>query len=144
MKNTKDLKDKNRDSNEKISKEKVNKDKDLKNKTNTNNSIEINVIDNQEEKESLAERLNNLENYLADQILSEDMKVIFAKIQMECADFRENVFFKNLNIIESETAKQKPNQTSASESDEEHNKKLLELKGFEEMLDFYTRKAEES
>ena len=85
------------------------KEKDLKNKINTNNTTNIIVTDNQEEKKSLAERLINLKTTW----LSEVMKVIFAKIQIECSDFRENVFFKNLNIIESETAKQNDNQTRA-------------------------------
>lgn len=57
----------------------------------------------EEEKEvedSLAFRINDLENYYADNVLSDDLKEIYAEVQKDCEEFRANVFFKNLEILE--------------------------------------------
>ena len=49
---------------------------------------------------SLANRINDLENYYADNFLSPDLKEFYATIQHECEDFRNDVFFKNLDKLE--------------------------------------------
>ena len=56
--------------------------------------------DEKEMTNSLAFRINDLENYYADNVLSDDLKLLYAEVQKNCEDFRSNVFFKNLDIIE--------------------------------------------
>jgi len=56
--------------------------------------------DDKEFENSLAYRIGDLENYYADNILSEDLVEIYAEVQKNCEDFRENIFFKNLDILE--------------------------------------------
>ena len=49
---------------------------------------------------SLAFRINDLENYFADVILNDELKEIYAEVQRDCEDFRNNVFFRNLEVID--------------------------------------------
>ncbi len=49
---------------------------------------------------SLSFRINDLENFYADGFLSDELKEMYAEVQNNCEDFRTNVFFKNLDIIE--------------------------------------------
>ncbi len=60
--------------------------------------------DNQEDlldlSESLACNIGNLENYYADNILSEELVELYAEVQENCQEFREEIFFKNLDILE--------------------------------------------
>jgi hypothetical protein len=49
---------------------------------------------------SLAFKINDLENYYADMVLSDDLKEIYAEVQKECEEFRTNIFFRNLDILE--------------------------------------------
>mmetsp|Transcript_18312 Transcript_18312/g.18934 ORF Transcript_18312/g.18934 Transcript_18312/m.18934 type:complete len:103 (-) Transcript_18312:79-387(-) len=91
------------------------------------------------EKETLVDRLNNLENYLADNTLSEELKVLYAQIQLNCSDFRENVFFKNVSLLEQGSGKKTLNYSTEKRlSDEEHNKRLLDIKTTEELLQEYS------
>jgi hypothetical protein len=57
-------------------------------------------FEDREYENSLAYRIGDLENYYADNILSEDLVEIYAEVQKNCEDFRENIFFKNLDILE--------------------------------------------
>ncbi len=61
---------------------------------------EHNIQDDKEIEDSLAYRINDLENYYADSVLSDELKEIYAEVQKDCEDFRSNVFFKNLDILE--------------------------------------------
>lgn len=99
--------------------------------------------DNSLEKESLAERLNNLDIYFADNMLSDELKEIYAKIQYNCLDFRQNVFFKKIDMIEQNFGKSSITNTNYNkkQSDEEHWKKLLEVKTYDEMLREFTEEA---
>jgi len=95
------------------------------------------------DKETLVERLNNLENYLADNLLSEELKEIYANIQLNCSDFRENIFFKNIDLIEEKLGKGHPEiEMNRDLSDEEHYKRLHEIKTYDEMLKEFTDKVE--
>ena len=42
---------------------------------------------------NLSDKLSDLENYNADNILSEGLKELYADVQLKCNDFRNNVFF---------------------------------------------------
>ncbi len=91
------------------------------------------------EKETLVEKLNNLENYFADKFLSEELKLIYAQIQLNCTEFRENVFFKNISLIEQNVGRvRNSNMMDRMESDQEHAKKLMEIKSYDEMLKQYS------
>ena len=48
----------------------------------------------------LSDKLSDLENYNADNILTDELKDLYATVQMQCTDFRNNVFFKNVDIID--------------------------------------------
>jgi hypothetical protein len=56
--------------------------------------------DNKDFSNTLAFRIADLENYYADSVLSDELKEIYAQVQLNCNDFRNNVFFKNLDIME--------------------------------------------
>lgn len=49
---------------------------------------------------SICDKISNLENYFADAILSDELKEIYAQVQLECNDFRNNIFFRNLEHLE--------------------------------------------
>jgi len=51
---------------------------------------------------SLADRINDLELYYADTVLPENLKLIYAQIQEDCSEFRNNIFFKMLDIYEAD------------------------------------------
>lgn len=53
-----------------------------------------------EANKSLADRINELEIYYADTVLPDNLKEIYAQVQEDCSDFRNNVFFKMLDIID--------------------------------------------
>jgi hypothetical protein len=50
--------------------------------------------------DSLVNTLCDIENNYADAYLPEDLKELFAEIQIKNEDFRNKNFFKNLEIIE--------------------------------------------
>ena len=50
----------------------------------------------------LSDKLSDLENYNADNVLSEGLKELYADVQLKCNDFRNNVFFKNVDNIDEE------------------------------------------
>lgn len=54
-----------------------------------------------EQTDSLAYKIADLENYYADNFLSDELKELYAEVQHENAEFRNNLFFKNLDLIES-------------------------------------------
>ncbi len=92
-------------------------------------------------KESLVNRLNYLENYYADSILSEDLKHVYEEIQMKCADFRENIFFKNIAILENNLGKSQIKQPNSSKNyDIEHIEQLKAIKSYDELLKLYEEK----
>ena len=48
----------------------------------------------------LSDKLSDLENYNADNVLTEGLKEMYADVQLKCNDFRNNVFFKNIDNID--------------------------------------------
>lgn len=56
--------------------------------------------DDQREQPNLCDKISFLENYAADLLLTGDLKEIYAQVQLQCEDFRNNVFFKNLEYLE--------------------------------------------
>ena len=48
----------------------------------------------------LSDKLSDLENYNADNVLTDELKEIYADVQLKCNDFRNNVFFKNIDNID--------------------------------------------
>ena len=48
----------------------------------------------------LSDKLSDLENYNADSVLTEGLKEIYADVQLKCNDFRNNVFFKNIDNMD--------------------------------------------
>ena len=57
----------------------------------------------------LSDKLSDLENYNADNVLSEGLKEIYADVQLKCNDFRNNVFFKNVDNIDDDLVSYKNN-----------------------------------
>ena len=50
----------------------------------------------------LSDKLSDLENYNADNILTDELKEIYADVQLKCNEFRNNVFFKNIDNMDDE------------------------------------------
>lgn len=48
----------------------------------------------------LADVIGDIENHLADTYLTGNVKLLYATVQEECEDFRDNIFLKNLEILE--------------------------------------------
>ena len=48
----------------------------------------------------MSDKLSDLENYNADNVLTEGLKEIYADVQLKCNDFRNNVFFKNIDNMD--------------------------------------------
>jgi hypothetical protein len=48
----------------------------------------------------LSDKLSDLENYNADNILTDELKELYADVQLKCTEFRNNVFFKNIDFID--------------------------------------------
>ena len=48
----------------------------------------------------LSDKLSDLENYIADSILTNELKELYADVQVRCQEFRNNVFFKNIDFID--------------------------------------------
>ena len=57
----------------------------------------------------LSDKLSDLENYNADNVLSEGLKELYPEFQLICNDFRNNVFFKNVDNIDEELVSYKIN-----------------------------------
>lgn len=103
-----------------------------------------NIDDKYPTGEGLVKKLNYLENYYADMLLSENLKQVYAEIQMNCEDFRENVFFKNIQILDCNSGKSYPKkETSKEKSDEEHINYLKNIEDYEDLIEFYHKKGME-
>ena len=50
----------------------------------------------------LSDKLSDLENNNADIILTNELKELYADVQVKNTEFRNNVFFKNVDIIDEE------------------------------------------
>ena len=62
----------------------------------------------EEEKNFLiSDKISDLENYYADNILTDELKELYATVQLQCADFRNNVFFKNVDLLDSTLVRKK-------------------------------------
>ena len=48
----------------------------------------------------LSDKLSDLENYNADNVLSDGLKELYADVQLKCNDFRNNIFFKNIDKMD--------------------------------------------
>ena len=48
----------------------------------------------------LSAKLSDFEHYNADNILTDELKELYADVQLKCNDFRNNVFFKNIDNID--------------------------------------------
>jgi hypothetical protein len=64
--------------------------------------IETEEDENKDVTDTLSYRINDLENFYADSVLSDDLKEIYAQIQENCSEFRNGVFFKMLDIFEAD------------------------------------------
>jgi hypothetical protein len=69
---------------------------------NDGSNNEIEEIEKTESNKSLADKINELEIYYADTVLPENLKEIYAQVQEDCSDFRNNVFFKMLDFIDND------------------------------------------
>jgi hypothetical protein len=68
-----------------------------------NNNTNINQEEDEHNKENtnpLSYKIAELENEHAIHVLPDGLKELYAEVQLDCDDFRNNVFFKNLDIIE--------------------------------------------
>ncbi len=77
---------------------------------------------------SLADRINDLELYYADTVLPENLKMIYAQIQEDCSEFRNNIFFKMLDIFEADLVRIFQFNYINRENLEEKNQKLFLMK----------------
>ena len=53
----------------------------------------------------LSDKLSDLENYNADNILTEELKDLYASVQLKCNEFRNNVFFKIVDSIDEDAVR---------------------------------------
>lgn len=101
---------------------------------------------------SICDKISNLENYTADVILSDELKEIYAQIQLKCNDFRNNIFFRNLEYLEDNlvlTFLYNSPQGLFDRTPVPHtynntsmDKLIKEVKMPSDLLRFYTKKAE--
>lgn len=73
---------------------------------------------------NMSDRLGFLENYLADNLLSDDLKLIYAKMQIDLGEFRENVFYKTLDQVEKNSGKY---EKDILKGDDQHFKNLFQI-----------------
>ena len=59
------------------------------------------MAEQQEEvRQGLSDKISDLENFYADSVLGDELKELYAEVQMKCIDFRTNVFMKNLEHLD--------------------------------------------
>lgn len=54
----------------------------------------------EEKRQGLSDRISDLENFYADSVLGDELKELYAEVQMNCIDFRTNVFMKNVDHLD--------------------------------------------
>ena len=54
----------------------------------------------EEKRQALSDRISDLENFYADSVLGDELKELYAEVQMNCIDFRTNVFMKNVDHLD--------------------------------------------
>jgi len=86
----------------------------------------------EENNKSLASRIFELEDHCADSYLSGELREIYKKIQEDNADFRKNIFEKNINAIESNlgtfSKKNEKNEISIKEKEKRFEEILKDIK----------------
>ena len=60
------------------------------------------IVDFPKENFSLNERLNALEDFYVNNVLSEELKETFFDIRKECKEFKEGLFNPNVELIEND------------------------------------------
>ena len=53
----------------------------------------------------ISDKLCDLENYYADKILTDELKELYAYVQNICHDFRNDIFFKNVDLIQEQAVR---------------------------------------
>ena len=54
-----------------------------------------------EDANGLSDKIAQMGNYYVDNVLSNELKEIYAQVQLNCQNFRTNVFIKNVNHLDS-------------------------------------------
>lgn len=90
-----------------------------------------NEIDDRDTK-TLSYIIADIENYYADTFLSEELKEIYAGIQTDLAEFRSEIVFRNLDIIEANLGKHNLN---VKLTEEENEQILRDVKTPEQLLE---------
>ena len=57
-------------------------------------------VQQEEVRQGLSDKISDLENFYADSVLGDELKELYAEVQMKCIDFRTNVFMKNLEHLD--------------------------------------------
>ena len=60
------------------------------------------IMDFPKENTSLNERLNELEDFYVNSVLSDELKETFFDIKKECKEFKEELFNPNVELIEND------------------------------------------
>ena len=60
------------------------------------------IVDFPKENTSLNERLNELEDFYVNSVLSDELKETFFDIKKECKEFKEELFNPNVELIEND------------------------------------------
>lgn len=87
---------------------------------------------------------SNMENYYINSLLKGELNQVYKGVQSNCADFRKNVFAKNLAILDSKLTRTRHHHAMSydlRQYETAHEKLLKTIKTPEQLLEEYTTKA---
>ena len=96
-----------------------------------------------EDANGLSDKIAQMENYYVDNVLSNKLKEIYAQVQLNCQNFRTNVFIKNVNRLDSNIGIFDKEKKYYTYKEGDIDALLKRVKLSSELIEIYEKKAKD-
>lgn len=96
-----------------------------------------------EDANGLSDKIAQMENYYVDNVLSNELKEIYAQVQLNCQNFRTNVFIKNVNRLDSNIGIFDKEKKYYTYKEGDIDALLKRVKLSSELIEIYEKKAKD-
>ena len=96
-----------------------------------------------EDANGLSDKIAQMGNYYVDNVLSNELKEIYAQVQLNCQNFRTNVFIKNVNRLDSNIGIFDKEKKYYTYKEGDIDALLKRVKLSSELIEIYEKKAKD-
>ena len=96
-----------------------------------------------EDANGLSDKIEKMENYYVDNVLSNELKEIYTQVQLRCEKFRTNVFLKNVAHLDSNIGIFDKDKKYYTYKEGDIDALLRKVKLSSELIEIYEKKAKD-